>query len=305
MADLDTAAAQLQKHIEDLHEKVAHTISQGEQARSAIDAARGRIEEHYGEVTARAGAVRAAAQEHKHRVEGALQSFYDAAQQLGSDSVHAKEQINGFLQDTHQELQALHGHVDGELQPALDDALQHVRSVHESFGERMTALQEDLGSVVNDAHDFLAVDTTHHLAELKTQVDHGHEEVRTLIRDHIRPELQHHVDDYLQSLDNAGQHLQDKVADNRSRLHETTSATMQEMLTQFAQHSDTAQDFAHQVDGVMDTLSGAIDTGGDTVANGKEVVEEGVDTTSTGLKAVVDTLDELKQFLSRFSFVDI
>jgi DNA repair exonuclease SbcCD ATPase subunit len=305
MADLDAAAAQLQQHIGTLHERVTHTIAQGEQTRSAIDAARGRIEEHYGEVSARATALRASVQERRQHVEGAMQSLYDAAQQLGADSVHAKEQIAGFLQDTHQELQALHDHAEGDLQPALDELLQHARSVHESFGERIAAMQDELGGVVNDAHQFLTVDTTHHLAELKAQVDQGHEEVRTVIRERIRPQLQHHVDDYLDTLASAGNHLQEKVEDNRSRLKETTAAAMQEMLTQFAQHSDTAQEFAHQADDVMSTLKGAIDTGGDAVANGEEVVQTGVDTTSVGLKAVVETLGELKEFLGRFSFVDI
>ena len=37
----------------------------------------------------------------------------------------------------------------------------------------------------------------------------------------------------------------------------------------------------------------------------QEVVETGVDTANAGLQAVIETLDELKEFLSRFSFVSI
>ncbi len=305
MADLDLAAAQLHQHIAGLHEKVLHTIAQGEHVKGAIEGARGRIEAHHAEVEARASALRSSVHERRHQVEGAVQSFLDAAHQLGDQSVEARDQITGFLHDAHQELQALHEHTEGEIQPALDEVLHHVKSVHESFGERIAAMQDELGGVVDDAHDFLTVETTQHLADLEAQVDEGHEEVRSLIRDQLAPQIQQPVDDYVARLGSLGSDLQERVAGSRTALHESTSAALQEMLTQFSQHSDTAQQFAQQVDGVMGTLKETIDAGGTAVAQGKEVVETGVDTTSAGLQAVVDTLDELKEFLSRFSFVSI
>jgi hypothetical protein len=113
------------------------------------------------------------------------------------------------------------------------------------------------------------------------------------------------VEDYLAQLSSLGTQLQERVAGSSAALHEGTAQAMQEMLVQFSQHSDVAQQFAQQVDGVMGTLKETIDAGGTAVAEGKEVVETGVDTTSTGLKAVIDTLEELKEFFSRFSFVSM
>ena len=305
MAALDVVGAQLQKHIEGLHETVQLTIAQGEHARSAVDAARARIEEHYAQVETRAVALRTAVEERRQHVETTLQTFYDAAHQLGDDSVAAREQISGFLHEAGQDLQALHEHVEGELQPALDEVLQHAKSVHESVGERLTSMQDEIGSVVDDSHDLLAVDTPHHLAEVKAQVDQAHEEVRSLIQDHLMPQIQQQVEACQGRLDELHAHLQDRIASSSATLHEGAASSLHEMMTQFTQHSDAAQQFAQQVDGVMGTLKEAIDTGGTVVADGKQVVETGVDTTSAGLKAVVDTLDELKDFFSRFSFVQI
>jgi hypothetical protein len=56
---------------------------------------------------------------------------------------------------------------------------------------------------------------------------------------------------------------------------------------------------------VMETLKETIDAGGTAVAEGKEVVETGVETANAGLQAVIDTLEELKEFFSRFSFVSM
>jgi paraquat-inducible protein B len=288
-----------------MQERVAQTISQGEHVKSAIDGARGQIEARYAEVEGRASALRATVQEHRQRVASALQTFFDAAHELGDRSVEAREQITAFLHDAQQDLQALHEHTEGEIQPALDEVLHHVKSVHESFGDRIAAMQEELGTVVGETHDFLTVETPQHLAELKAQVVEGHEEVRALIREQLMPSIQQPVDEYLTQLDALGAHLQERVASSRSTLQESTSATMQEMLEQFAQHSDVAQQFAQQVDGVMETLKESIDAGGTAVATGEEVVQTGVDTANAGLKAVIGTLEELKEFFSRFSFVSM
>lgn len=166
-------------------------------------------------------------------------------------------------------------------------------------------MQDELGSLVGETHDFLAVETTQHFAELKAEIEQAHEEVRTLIRDHLIPAIQQPVDDYLARLDLAGTQLQERVASSSTALHEGAAAAMQEMLIQFSQHSDVAQQFAQQVDGVMETLQETIDAGGTAVAEGKEVVETGVETASVGLQAVIDTLEELKEFFSRFSFVSM
>jgi chromosome segregation ATPase len=305
MSDLNVAAAELDSNINGLAEKVTQTIAEGEELKNAVAEAQSNVESQTAELKEAANALRDLVEAGKQTIDSAIAALYESIADLGEQAGEAREKIDGLLVEAQQELSDLQNQAISEIQPALEEVLQNVHEVHESFSERVSGIQEELGSVVSDAHEFLASETVNHMNELKSMVEEGHEAVHSYITGELAPAIQSHVEDYLGNLSDIGGQLEQHFENAKSTFHENASSALEQMLTQFTQGSEQAQQFAQTVDGVMDMFKELIDAGGTTVATGKEVIQVGVETTNMGLMGVIDTLEELKQFFGRFSFISL
>jgi hypothetical protein len=62
-------------------------------------------------------------------------------------------------------------------------------------------------------------------------------------------------------------------------------------------------DLGESLEKLLEALMEVVETSGKVVAETKETVEIGVNTTSVGLQAAIGTIDELREFFGRFSFL--
>jgi ABC-type transporter Mla subunit MlaD len=305
MSDLNVAAAELDSNINGLAEKVTQTIAEGEELKSAVAEAQSNVDSQSAELKEAAQALRDLVEAGKQTIDTAIAALYESIGDLGEEASEAREKIEGLLVEAQQELSDLQSQAISEIQPALEEVLQHVHEVHDGFSERIGSIQEELGGVVSDAHEFLASETVSHMNDLKSMVEQGHEAVHGYITGDLVPAIQSHVEDYLGNLSDIGGQLEQHFETAKSQFHENASSALQTMLEQFTQGNEQAQQFAQTIDGVMDMFKELIDVGGTTVATGKEVIQTGVETTNAGLMGVIDTLEELKEFFGRFSFISL
>jgi hypothetical protein len=91
------------------------------------------------------------------------------------------------------------------------------------------------------------------------------------------------------------------------RLHDQKHEAATQSLSEcHDKHNEIFEDFeqiGQQVHGIMDGLGKAVEAGGTAIHEGQEVIGAAVDSTSIGMKLIIDILSDLMDLFKRFSFI--
>jgi hypothetical protein len=84
---------------------------------------------------------------------------------------------------------------------------------------------------------------------------------------------------------------------------EAAKDALTQCLGQYTETIDSIMELGDSLQKLLEALMEVVDASGKVVGETKEMVELGVNTTSVGLQAAIGTLDELREFFGRFSFL--
>ena len=86
-------------------------------------------------------------------------------------------------------------------------------------------------------------------------------------------------------------------------ISEAAKDAVTECFGQYTETIEAIMELGANLEKLLETVMEVVDSSGKVIGETKETVELGVDTCGIGLKAAIGTLDELREFFGRFSFL--